>query len=82
MTILFYAMVFLGALLMINNIIRYYRFTKKMLWLMNSKRDRVILYLPHVPQYPHAYERDHRLHTACPPGEHFRGRDALLSGQD
>ena len=43
---LIYAMIFVGAALMIYNIIQYIQFMKKMKWLQNSSRDRIVLYFP------------------------------------
>ena len=43
---LIYAMIFVGAALMIYNIIQYVQFMKKMKWLQHSSRDRIVLYFP------------------------------------
>ena len=46
MSPLIYAMIFMGAALMIYNIILYVQFMKKMKWLQNTTRDRFTLYFP------------------------------------
>ena len=48
MKLLIYIMIFLGAVLMIYNIMRYWRFTQRMSWLQRSKRDKTELYIPLV----------------------------------
>ena len=45
---LIYAMIFMGAALMIYNIIQYGRFMKNMKWLQHTSRDRFALYFPLV----------------------------------
>ena len=45
---LIYAMIFMGAALMVYNIIQYARFMKTMKWLQHTSRDRFALYFPLV----------------------------------
>ena len=46
MTVFIDIMIVAGALLMVYNILRYYRFIQKIKWMQDNRRDRVVVFLP------------------------------------